>query len=364
MTENKPEDIIRVNDVSVTFGMGRRRLRALDKVSLAVRKNEVLGVIGETGSGKTTLLRAIAGLAPLSEGTISFDRGGTSRKASRQKGAARVQVVFQNASDALNPRIAAWKSVVEPVVPRSAKSPAALRPVAIELISRMGLSADIADRLPGEMSGGQRQRVTIARALASDAPVILLDEPVASLDASIQGEVLKLLADLRVERALTYVIISHDLGAVAALADRVAVLYLGKIVEIAPTTQILTEPQHPYTRALIDAVPRMSTEKGRSRIVITGEMPDPRHPPMGCRFHTRCPFAREVCRATEPELLAIERFSAIGDLHSVACHRNAEWPAEERQETDEAEQGTERVRARDDIETSTRELVDEQTKRE
>lgn len=344
MTESRENNVLTLSGVSVTYGLGRRRLTALDNVSLTVRQNEVLGIIGETGSGKTTLLRAVAGLARLSAGTISFASIGTSLALSKGKGSAPVQVVFQDPIDSLNPRIAVWKSIVEPISPKSARSPAALRPVALDLLLRMGLSPELADRLPGEMSGGQRQRVTIARALASRAPIILFDEPVASLDASVQGEVLDLLASLRNERALTYLVISHDLGAVARLADRVAVLYLGRIVEVAPTERILTEPRHPYTRALIDAVPQIVTE-GRQRVVITGEMPDPRQPPKGCRFHSRCPYAREVCAATQPELLSVGRPPVTNEMHSVACHRSSEWPAEVRQERGEAKLSTDGARA-------------------
>jgi oligopeptide/dipeptide ABC transporter ATP-binding protein len=332
MSGDRGRVIVTINDVSVTYGLGRTRVRALDHVSLTVREKEALGIIGETGSGKTTLLRAVAGLVRLSVGSISFGLSGSGQRSSLRRGSAPVQVVFQDPSGALNPRLPVWRSIVEPMSPSAWRSPVTLRPAAIELMSRMGLSPDLANRLPREMSGGQRQRVTIARALASSAPVVLFDEPVASLDASVQGEVLDLLADLRAERALTYIVISHDLGAVARLADRVAVLYLGQVIEIAPTSEILTQPQHPYTRALIDAVPRLTNRGNGKRVVIAGEMPDPRHPPAGCRFHTRCPYARDLCADTPPELSPTGPNSGTDDQHRVACHRSQEWQAEARQE--------------------------------
>ncbi len=311
--------ILEVDNVSVTYGFGRRRLRAVDGVSLQLHRGEVMGLIGETGSGKTTLLRAIAGLTATSDGVIRRMLGDNSPELRAGKAPRRgIQVVFQDSLAALNPRLPNWKSVIEPVEPRNFRISKELRPRALDLLESVGLGPESADRLPGEMSGGQRQRVTIARALAAKPPLILLDEPVASLDVSLQAGILQLLAQLRSELNLSYFIISHDVGAVARLADRVAVMYLGKIVELGPAEEVTRRPQHPYTQALMSAVPRFGhTGRTRTRFLLTEDMPDPRKPPSGCRFRTRCPYAVERCSSEIPEL----RLVPSGDAHAVACHR-------------------------------------------
>jgi peptide/nickel transport system ATP-binding protein len=314
-----PDDsvILEVDNVSVTYGFGRRRLKAVDEVSLKLHRGEVVGLIGETGSGKTTLLRAMAGLTPITSGAIrrSLDADQSGQRKSSRPG---IQVVFQNSLAALNPRQPIWKSVIEPIEPRKFRASKELRPRAVELLESVGLGPESAERLPAQMSGGQRQRVTIARALAAQPPLILLDEPVASLDVSLQAGILQLLAQLRTELQLSYFMISHDVGAVARLADRVAVMYLGKIVEIGAAEEVTRRPQHPYTQALMSAVPRLG-HAGRARIkfLLADDLPDPRKPPSGCRFRTRCPHAIERCSLEIPHLREIP--STVS--HVVACHR-------------------------------------------
>ncbi len=311
--------IIDIDNVTVTYGFGRRRLRAVDGVSLELRRGEAVGLIGETGSGKTSLLRAMAGLTPTSSGAIRRMLGDEKTEVKSSKTQKRgIQVVFQNSLTALNPRLPIWKSVVEPIEPRSFRISRDHRPEALALLDSVGLGFESADRFPGQLSGGQRQRVTIARALAAKPPLILLDEPVASLDVSLQAGILQLLAQLRSELQLSYFIISHDVGAVARLADRVAVMYLGKIVELGPAEEVTRRPQHPYTQALMAAVPRLGHHgRTRTRFLLKEDLPDPRKPPSGCRFRTRCPYAVERCASEIPEL----RLIPAALEHEVACHR-------------------------------------------
>ncbi|MDJ0438871.1 MULTISPECIES: ABC transporter ATP-binding protein [Rhodococcus] len=303
--------IVDVRNLAVEYGRGRKALRAVDDVSFSVQRGETLAIIGESGSGKSSTAHALAGLVATAAGSITmnlddpaFGKGGSSH------------LIFQNPTSALNNRMSSWACVAEPMAPGRLRIPQSLRPKAVELLRRVGLGAELADRLPTQLSGGQRQRVTIARALASKAPLILCDEPVASLDVSLQEEVLQLLADLREEHDLTYIFISHDLGSVAWIADRVAVMYLGRIVEIGPVATVLRTPSHPYTQALLAAAPHIELERrSRRKALVRGELPDPRNPPSGCRFRTRCPFAMDRCASEAPSLRA-----ASNSAHSSACH--------------------------------------------
>ncbi|SCY47795.1 peptide/nickel transport system ATP-binding protein [Rhodococcus erythropolis] len=303
--------IVDVRNLAVEYGRGRKTLRAVDDVSFSVHRGETLAIIGESGSGKSSTAHALAGLVGTAAGSITtnldspaFGKGGSSH------------LIFQNPTSALNTRMASWACVAEPMAPGRVRIPQSLRPKAVELLRRVGLGAELADRLPTQLSGGQRQRVTIARALASKAPLILCDEPVASLDVSLQEEVLQLLAELRDEHDLTYIFISHDLGSVARIADRVAVMYLGRIVEIGPVATVLRTPSHPYTQALLAAAPHIELERrSRRKALVRGELPDPRNPPSGCRFRTRCPLAMDRCASESPALRA-----ASNSAHSSACH--------------------------------------------
>lgn len=295
-----------VKDLVVEYGRGPGRLRAVDAVSFAIRRGETLAIIGESGSGKSSIAHALAGLVKPSGGTIT--------RHPRTGEAPTAHVIFQDPTLALNSHLTVWACVAEPMAPTRLRIPASLRAPAVELLRRVGLGEDVADRRPAQLSGGQRQRVTIARAVASKSALLLCDEPVASLDVSLQADVLELLAELRDELGLTYLFISHDLGSVRQIADRVAVMYMGRLAEIGSTDDVLDRPTHPYTQALLAATPNVTlVRRERRRALVRGEIPDPRRPPSGCRFRTRCPLAVERCSRDTPELPS-------GTGHVAACH--------------------------------------------
>lgn len=316
-----PGTALRVRDLVVRYGRGRDALRAVDSVDIDVPRGHTLGIIGESGSGKSTLIKAIAGLAPVSEGTIEIaDETGRLRPATSSVGrGGKVQMIFQDPVLALNSLRPVWQSVAEPMEPGSLVVPRRLRERAVELLEQVGLGAEMADRRPDRMSGGQRQRVTIARAVASKAPLVMCDEPVAALDVSLQAGVLRLLDDLRVRLDLTYVFISHDMSSIARISHEVGVMYLGQLVEVGPTQEVLSRPRHPYTQALIRAVPRVRADAARM-IPLEGEIPDARRPPSGCRFRTRCPFAQEICAVQVPRDEAVGEANSDGFRHVTACH--------------------------------------------
>lgn len=290
---------IHVEQLVVAYGSRRGELRAVDGITFHIDQGGSLGVIGESGSGKSSLALAIAGLTPIRSGRIQRT--------------SPPQMIFQDPLLALNPRRKAWQSVAEPLDPKANRLSNKLRAPAIELLERVGLGASFADRTPRQLSGGQRQRVTIARALASQTQIILCDEPVASLDVSLQAGVLQLLDDLRRERQLTYLLISHELRSVRVLTQRVAVMYLGQFVETGPTAEVLDQPRHPYTQALVSSAPVIGRPMP-DQAPVQGEVPDPRHPPTGCRFRTRCPYATDLCAHEMP------RLENDGAGRSVACH--------------------------------------------
>lgn len=302
--------LVSVDDLSVTYSSGRQRLRALDEVSLQVREGETLGIIGESGSGKSTLLKAIAGLVSPSAGALATPPA-----------TYRPQMVFQDAAMALDPRLPVWKSIAEALTPSRLRLSPETKARSAPLLDAVGLDASALDRTPSELSGGQRQRVTIARALATDSRLILLDEPVSGQDVSLQVELIRLLARLKAERGLTYVLISHDLGAVARLADRVGVMYAAKLVEIGPARATLSRPAHPYTQALLAATPKVAAgNRARARPLLQGEVVDLRNVPTGCRFRTRCSYATDLCAREAP---ALQRLPS-DPTHEVACHHWAE----------------------------------------
>jgi oligopeptide/dipeptide ABC transporter ATP-binding protein len=311
--------LLQVRDLTVTYrSRNRGTLTAIAGVSLDIHEATTLALIGESGSGKSSVARAICGLTPVTSGAIQVDGCNLSEQADPAVAAGQhgIQIVFQDASSSLDPRWPIWKSVAEP---RRARSPATStehRRIAISLLHRVGLSPTFADRRPHQLSGGQRQRVTIARVLAAEPRIVILDEAVSALDVSVRNEILALLDELKRERRLTYLFISHDMGAVAQLAGEVAVLYLGKVVEAGPAETVIRHPLHPYTRALIAAVPNIHAAK-RDEAHAIGEPDDPAKPPPGCRFHRRCPYAIERCRIDEP----IRREF---DFRSIACHRAEE----------------------------------------
>jgi oligopeptide/dipeptide ABC transporter ATP-binding protein len=321
MSDAAPADpVLTVDHLDVTF-TGRRRnikVKAVVDVSFEIKPGETFGVIGESGSGKSTLGRAVVCLLRPSSGQIlhsGVDPFRLSRTELRQHRRS-FQIVFQDPNAALDPRMTILESVREPLDVAGIGTAAERQRKALEILDRVALSEELTDRYPHEISGGQKQRANIARALVLEPRLIVCDEVVAALDVSIQADMLNLFADLQREFGLTYLFISHDLRVVAHISDRVAVMYAGKLAELAPADQLMDAPLHPYTQALLSAEPEPKVpEAGTSRrIVLKGEIPSPLAPPAGCRFHTRCPIARPDCATREPDWreLLPGRF--------VACH--------------------------------------------
>ena len=291
-------------------------VRAVDGVSFSIRPMETLGLVGESGSGKTTVARAILRLSSITEGQVLFE-GRDIFKLGREelrKLRRRLQVIFQDPHASLNPRMSVEDIVGEAIVIHHLARGPEKKEKVVTLLEIVGLSAHYLGRYPHEFSGGERQRIGIARALAVDPRLIVCDEPVSALDVSIQAQVINLLKDLQRRFGLSYLFIAHDLSVVRHIAHRVAVMYLGKIVELATKDRLYTSPQHPYTEALLSAVPIPDPTVKQKRIVLRGEMPSPVNPPSGCYFHPRCPYAEPICRQKSPELVD------LGEGHLVACH--------------------------------------------
>jgi peptide/nickel transport system ATP-binding protein len=293
-------------------------VQAVDDMSFDVLRGETLGIVGESGCGKSTTARLLMHLIPLDSGSIVFDglvvgaTDGLSHRDLRRQ----MQMVFQDSYASLNPRLPVAMSIAfGPFVHGLAKSAALKR--AMELLQAVGLDPmQFANRYPHELSGGQRQRINIARALALEPRLVILDEAVSALDKSVEAQVLNLLVDLKTQFDLTYVFISHDLNVVRFISDRVLVMYLGKLVEIGPVDRIYRDPQHPYTQALLSAMPSMDPRRRTVKAPLAGDPPNPVNPPSGCRFRTRCPFAERVCEAVLPALLA----PPGEETRAVACH--------------------------------------------
>jgi oligopeptide/dipeptide ABC transporter ATP-binding protein len=284
-------------------------VKAVDGVSFEVKKGEAFGIVGESGCGKTTVARAILRLVNVTNGSITFDSNDISTLENKQLVPFRkkVQAIFQDPFSSLNPRMTTLGTIGEPLRVHGLAEGAAVKKRVIELLEMCELPARFVELYPHEMSGGQRQRVGIARALAMEPELIVCDEAVSALDVSIQAQIINLLERLRKELELTYVFIGHDLSVVRHLCHRVAVMYLGRVMEIADSDPLFADPHHPYTRALLDAVPNPdpSQEAGREIEPLQGEVPSPSDPPPGCVFHTRCPVAQDLCRSAVPPLEAI-----------------------------------------------------------
>ena len=318
MSDDTPDVIAELDDLAVHFPTPAGTVRAVDGVTLAVHRGETLGLVGESGSGKSTAGLALLRLVDPSAGRVRVAGADVTRWSRRRLRATRrhVAMVFQDPQASLDPRRTVGDSIAEPlVVHRLATSRTARRERVAELLDLVGLRADTAGRHPHELSGGQRQRVGVARALAGEPDLIVLDEPIASLDLSVQAQIMNLLRHLQRDLGLTYLFIAHDLAAVEHMSDRIAVMYLGRIVETGPPERIYRRPAHPYTAALLSAVPVADprVERQRRRIVLTGDIPSPVDPPSGCRFRTRCPQARPACAETDPAL------AEVGPGHEAAC---------------------------------------------
>ena len=308
-----------VKHFPVLRGVLRRavaHVKAVDGVSFAIAPGETLCLVGESGCGKSTVARLILRLLQPTSGSIRLegDDVTTLSENAMRPYRRQVQMVFQDPYASLNPRLAAGDIIAEPLENYSALSASDRKDRVAKLLERVGLRADAMNRFPFEFSGGQRQRLGIARALALQPNLIVADEPVSALDVSVQAQVLNLLMDLQEEFGLAYLFVSHDLGVVEHIGHRIAVMYLGKIVELADKATLFKAPQHPYAQALIAAAPIPDPRARRERLVIEGDVPSPLNPPSGCRFHTRCPYATDRCRSEEPQL------KPLADGHLVACH--------------------------------------------
>jgi oligopeptide/dipeptide ABC transporter ATP-binding protein len=315
--------LLGVRDLVRHFRQPREKLfapaawvHAVDGVSFDIAAAETLALVGESGCGKTTVGRLVLGLESPTSGVVSFQGQAVHGLRPREWRLQRqsLQMVFQDPLGALDPRMSVAQQIREPLDIHAIGAPATRSEAVIEMLGAVGLSSDLATRYPHELSGGQQQRVNVARALIVNPRLIVCDEPVSALDVSVQAQVVNLLAELQRERGVAYLFISHDLKVVRHLAHRVAVMYLGQIVELATREALFGQPRHPYTRALISAVPVPDPDQRRGRVLVRGDPPSPVDPPPGCRFHTRCPFAEPICREKTPALEAVE------DGHRVACH--------------------------------------------
>ena len=310
---------------SGAFGAVSGYVHAVDDVTLTLAEGETLGLVGESGCGKTTLARTLVRLTPATEGVMRFRGEDVTRLKTKSLRAFRrnVQMVFQDPQSSLNPR-KRISQIVGAGIRLRRDDPNARKVEVNDLLRQVGLEAEHAQRYPHEFSGGQRQRIGIARALAADPKLIILDEPVSALDVSIQAQVVNLLDDLQDELGLSYIFVAHDLSVVRHVSDRIAVMYLGKIVEMSPADELYTRPKHPYTASLLEAIPIPDPEaRTDKRKIAPGELPSPTDPPPGCRFNTRCRFATDLCRQVEPPL------AEFANGHLAACHHPLNVDADE-----------------------------------
>lgn len=312
--------LLEVTDLSKIFGGS---VRAVDGVSFSLEERETLALVGESGCGKSTVSRLILRLTDPTAGTIRFEGQDMARMSQRALKAIRrdIQFVFQDPYSSLDPRMTAGDIVTEPLsIHGMVKGARQRRETAETLLKAVGLSAKHVDNWPRQFSGGQRQRLGIIRAFALGPRLIVADEPVSALDVSVRSQVINILQDMQEDKGTAYLFISHDMATVKHMADRVAVMYLGKIVELAPKDSFFSAPHHPYSEALLSAVPAAHPQKRRKRILLQGDPPSPIRIPSGCRFHTRCPMAQEICKREEPAL------ATVADNHLAACHFAGAWP--------------------------------------
>ncbi len=298
------------------FGRPVGWVRAVDGVSIEIFRGEAFGLVGESGSGKTTLGQTVLRMHEKTSGQVLFDGLDVHTLPPKkfQKLHTRMQYIFQDPYSSLNPRIRIGDAIAEPLLAHGLATKADVEERVENIMIQCGMAVRFMDRYPHEFSGGQRQRIVIARAMALNPEFVVADEPVSSLDVSIQAQIINLFSDLQIERKLTYLFISHDLGIVEHLCSRIAIMYLGSVVELATRNELFSAPIHPYTKALLSAVPVPDPERKHNRIVLSGDIPSPENPPSGCRFHTRCPYAKDICREQVPE------FRQVKDGHQVACH--------------------------------------------
>ena len=317
---NSPDDLLTVENLTKHFPIkGGGVIHAVNGVNLSQRRGETIGIVGESGCGKSTLARLCLRLVEPTSGAIRFDGEDIGALPARALRTRRrdMQIIFQDPYASLDPRMSVGDIIREPLDIHGIGSRAERRAEVAQLLEKVGLPPDAARRYPHEFSGGQRQRIGIARAIALKPKLVVADEPVSALDLSIQSQVLNLLVALRAEMNLSYLFISHDLAVIRYISDRVAVMYLGRIVELADVDALYAEPAHPYTRALLSAIPQPDPERRRARTVLAGDLPNPESPPPGCPFHPRCPAAMDHCRSIEPA----ERNIGTPDRpHLVSCH--------------------------------------------
>jgi oligopeptide/dipeptide ABC transporter ATP-binding protein len=327
VTQVASDTLLDVRDLKMYFPLTRGivlqrtigYVRAVDGINFSIERGKTLGLVGESGSGKTTIGRTLVRLYKPTQGQILFEKQDLAKLEGEplRQVRRRVQMVFQDPYASLNPRFTVGSLIAEPMHIYKLGSASEIREKAAELLDVVGLRPEYIDRYPHEFSGGQRQRIAVARALAINPEFVIADEPVSALDVSVRAQVLNLLQRLQHQFNLTYLFVSHDLSVVRHVADRIAVMYLGKIVEIADRDELYAAPKHPYTKALLSAIPIPDPvlEKKRKRIILSGDLPSPINIPSGCRFHTRCPMAQQVCREIEPAFEAKE-----GREHYAACH--------------------------------------------